>query len=150
MRKALILLVFIVSFASCGSARKAQVLYYWGGESDGTTRYERLAYNNFHRETPQSVCDLVVLYEDLVKHPGGLCNKPAPGICAEYGYLLLIPETASAFTEYATSEQKAIFSSGDFVTYFRQYGLELLQMEMEYYPEATTFIMPLLKKFSSR
>lgn len=116
----------------------------------GTSQYEQLAYKNYDKQSPQSLCQLIVMYEDLVKNPGGSRKVPPPGICAEYGYMLLLPETATTFMNNATKAQKSAFDTGDFNTLFREYGLEMMRKEIEYYPEAATFIRPLIERFSKQ
>ena len=71
---------------------------------------------------------------------------PPPGICAEYGYMLLIPENATIFTEHATAMQRKTFASGDYASFFPEKGKELLQKEIELYPESAKFIAPLIER----
>jgi len=142
MRKTLIALALLTLTASCGPTR----LYYWGSTSNGTTAYENLAYRQYDKQTPESICDLICLYEDMVSHPGGLRNTPPPGICAEYGFLLLQPNTAEIFAQHATRRQRKLFGSDNFSTLFSQRGEEMLAKEMELYPESAKFIAPLLKR----
>ena len=139
------LILVLVSFAliSCGISSS---LYYWGGEQNGTTTYENLAYKNYDKQTPESLCKLICMYEDIVSTPGGTRKMPPPGICAEYGYMLLIPENAAIFAEHATSMQKRIFASGDYASLFPQKGKEMLQKEIELYPESAKFIAPLMER----
>ena len=133
----------MVLTASCSAPR----LYYWG--SNGTpTKYEQLAYLQSEKQTPKSICDLVCLYEDMVSHPGGTRKTPPPGICAEYGYLLLTPGTAETFMNNATPGQKKLFNSSDFNAAFLERGKEMLQKEIEFYPESAKFIEPLIKKLA--
>ena len=121
-------------------------MYYWGGWMNGATAYENLAYKDYKTQTPEAICKLVCVYEDMVSSPGGTRQVPPPGICAEYGYLLLQPDTATTFTEKATSQQKQIFKGSDFSVIFSERGKEMLQKELEYYPESKQFIEPLIKK----
>ena len=86
------------------------------------------------------------MYEDIVSNPGGTRRMPPPGICAEYGYMLLIPENAAIFAEHATSMQKRTFDSGDYASFFPEKGKELLQKEIELYPESAKFIAPLIER----
>ena len=125
--------------SSCMPA--AQILYNWGGEYNHVTEYERLAYHSTDKQSPESICSMLVLYEQLVKQPGGLRQVPPPGICAEYAWLLAQPETAATFAEHASSRQKAAlgFATAAFLNRSR----ELFEMEMRYYPESITFIKPL-------
>lgn len=146
MKKIVIFLAFAISLSSCGGPK---ALYYWGGESKGTTKYENLAYKDYKTQTPEATCQLLCVYEDMVKNPGGSRSVPPPGICAEYGYLLLLPETAETFLKHATKNQRKKFSRTDYSTYFIELGQEMLQKELEYYPESKQFIEPLIYKLAN-
>ena len=139
MRRSVILLAVGLLLSACGPT--AQILYDWDGESDGVTQYERLAYRSSAKQSPESMCAMLVMYENLVTHPGGLRQVPPPGICAEYAWLLAQPETAAVFAEHATSRQKAAL--GFATAAFLERSRELFEMEMRYYPESITFIKPL-------
>ena len=117
---------------------------------NGTTRYEQLAYRNYDKQTPESICALVVLYEDMVSHPGGVRKTVPPGICAEYGFLLLQEGTAATFEQHATRKQKRAFRSEDYGALFAARGEEMLKKEMELYPESAKFIGPLLKRLTGK
>ena len=88
---------------SCGVTAS---LYYWGGTRNGFTTYDHLAYKHTDKQTPEFICKLICMYEDIVSNPGGTRSMPPPGICAEYGYMLLIPENATIFAKHATAMQK--------------------------------------------
>ena len=141
--KLLILTIVTFCLTSCGLTSS---LYYWGGMHSGATTYENLAYRNYDKQTPESLCKLICMYEDVVSNPGGTRRMPPPGICAEYGYMLLIPENASIFAEHATSMQKRTFSSSDYASFFPEKGRQLLQKEVELYPESAKFIAPLIER----
>ena len=143
MKKILILALASFALISCGISSN---LYYWGGVQNGATTYENLAYKNYDKQTPESLCKLICMYEDIVSNPGGTRRMPPPGICAEYGYMLLIPENAVIFAELATAMQKRTFASGDYASFFPQKGKEMLQKEIELYPESAKFIAPLMEK----
>lgn len=143
MKRLLILAVVSFSLASCGLTSS---LYYWGGAQNGTTTYENLAYRHYDKHTPESICRLICMYEDIVTHPGGMRRMPPPGICAEYGYMLLIPENAETFAKYATSMQKRTFASSDYASFFPEKGKEMLMKEIELYPESAKFIAPLIER----
>lgn len=140
-----ILTFAMVSFilTSCGMTSS---LYYWGGVQNGATTYENLAYNNYDSQTPESLCNLICMYEDMVSNPGGTRKLPPPGICAEYGYMLLIPDNASIFAKHATATQKRTFDSEDYASFFPVKGKEMLQKEIELYPESAKFIAPLIER----
>ena len=139
MRKFLTIAAAALLMCSCGPS--ANVLYYWGGKaSDGVTRYEDRFYEAYGKsQSPESLCAMLYVYEDMLQNPGGERGVVPPGICAEYGYLLLKPE-----------RERAIYERSDYAAYFPEYGLKLLQKELELYPESRKFIEPLLKKFAGK
>lgn len=145
MKKVLVLMLSVLMLSSCGMT---STLYYWGGTQNGTTAYENLAYRSYDKQTPKSICDLVVVYERMVSNPGGTRQVPPPGICAEYGYLLLQPETAETFLNNATYTQKQLFKTDNYSVLFQERGKEMLEKEIELYPESARFIKPLIKKLA--
>jgi len=150
MRKLIAAFVVLSALYSCGTATNTsseaapEEMYNWGGGSGGVTEYERLTYENYKRMTAGTKCELLCYYSKLIKNPTGARKLPPPGICAEFGYLLLLPDTPSLFDENATEEQKLVLQGID----FRGYGLEMLKKELEMYPESSAYISPLLKKAS--
>ena len=143
-RLPLVLLAAGLLLSACGPT--AQVLYYWGGESNVVTEYERLAYRSSAKESPESVCAMLVMYERLVNNPGGWRKVPPPGICAEYAWLLAQPETLAAFAEHASARQKELLAYGVSEAAFQARSRDLFEMEMHYYPESIVFIKPLAER----
>ncbi len=143
MRKAVLLALTVVLLSSCGTTA---TLYYWGGTSNGATVYENLAYRHYDKHTPESICKLICVYEDMVAHPVGTRKVPPPGICAEYAYLLSQPEIVQTFIDNATQRQKAVFGTDDLAGHFAGRVKDLFEMEMKLYPESVTFIRPLFIK----
>ena len=144
MRRILPALSVLLILASCGQSK---ALYYWGPSGNGTSGYENAAYGNYKTQTPESICNLIYVYEQIVSHPDGTRKMPPPGICAEYGYLLLQPETAELFSRNASSRQRRLFGNmSDYSGLFRERGEEMLRREMNCYPESAAFIAPLLKR----
>lgn len=141
MKRLLIISVIALSLTSCASTD----LYYWGGGYE-VSRYEELAYKSYASQTPESICELVVLYEDMTSNVGGIRNTVPPGICAEYGFLLLQEHTLESFEKYATSSQRSIFDTDDLSTLFAEKGMNMLEKEMALYPESVKFIEPLIKR----
>ena len=147
MRRFLILVSVISSvfmLSSCGVSNPS--LYNWGGSWRNNLRYDLLAYKDYKSQTPEAICDLICVYEEMVSSPSGVRQVPPPGICAEYGYLLLLPDTASIFEEKASAEQKRCFDGTEYAVMFTAKGKQLLQKEMELYPESRKFIEPLMRK----
>ena len=108
MKKLLILIGMTLALSSCIETKP--MLYNWGykNSSKNASEYETLLYDNYHSQTPESVCALLCQYEYMVTHPGGQRGVIPPGICAEYGYLLLSSGTAETFLNHATKKQKDI------------------------------------------
>lgn len=151
MKKALVLIGITLLLSSCVEQR--HTLYNWGyrSSSKNATEYESLLYDNYHKQSPESVCALLCQYEYMVTNTGGLRNTIPPGICAEYGYLLLSRDTAETFNNSATKKQKETMGvSGDYAALFREKGLKMLRMEIALYPESSVFIQPLIQKFSQQ
>ena len=136
--------VVVVSLASCAPKQ----LYYWGPSMSGDNayKYDVAAYDYYKQQSPKAICELIVTYEDMVTHAGGIRQVPPPGVCAEYGYLLLSPDIEEIFAASASNKQKRMMSRTD----FREYGIELMQKEIEYYPESAQFIEPLVKRAKER
>lgn len=138
-----ICIVVMTLFSSCVSER----LYYWGSVASGDVyEYDEAAYAYYDKQSPQAICDLIMVYEDMVNNPGGSRQVPPPGVCAEYGYLLLTPDIDQIFASTATPRQIKMMSRTDFY----QYGLELMQKEIELYPESAQFIKPLVDRAKER
>lgn len=148
MKNIVAILLLSVIITACSTTYS--YLYNWGSRQNGVTEYEHLAYRNYDKTTPETICKLIVLYDKLISNPGGQRNLPPPGICAEYGYLLLQPEVMQTFLDNATPGQLSIFQGENIPSFFKEYGQRMFQKEIEYYPESAVFIGPLLKKLSSR
>lgn len=142
MRKGslVVALLLLLALSSCGPAKIH--LYSWGGRTYDTSKYEEYAYRHYKSQSPEALCSLLVTYESMINTPGGERMVPPPGICAEYGYMLLNPDAIKVFTETATDKQKAAIVRIDYV----EYGVELLEREIKYYPESKKFIEPIIKR----
>ena len=143
MKKILTLIIVVSCLTSCGISTQ---LYDWGGSLSTTTTYENLTYRHYHQQSPESICGLLCMYEEMINNPGGSRQVPPPGICAEYGYLLLKKENADIFAAHATESQKKTFEFTDYASHFPEKGKKLLQMEIELYPESAKFITPLIDR----
>jgi len=143
MKKLLILLAAVALTSSCRT-----LLYYWGPGTAGVSAYDNITYEYYKDQNPEALCKTISMYEDIIAHPGESRKMPPPGTCAEYGYLLLQPNTASIFAEEATEKQKALFPSSKYSEYFKIHGKEMLEKEIQYYPESKPYIEPLLEKLT--
>lgn len=146
MRKYLIAILLSMVFCSCSTPT---MLYSWDA-------YETNFYNYYKRQDPKDLVVLLGEYENMINNPGGSRGVVPPGICAEYGYLLLHPDTPTAFRENASAlprswrkSMKDLEQSTDGAA-FREKGLKMLQKEIELYPESTMFMEPIIKKFSQQ
>lgn len=145
MKKLLIISFCLVALSSCGTFSP---LYNWGEDISDVTIYDQITYRNFKNQTPESICAMVVGYDGIVSEPGGTRGVVPPGVCAEYGYLLLQPDTPETFAKYATTKQKKVFRTTDYQSLFREKGLEMLNKEVELYPESSRFISPLIERLT--
>lgn len=145
--KAIRLLVIISSLMLMFSSCSTTSMYYWGpvSFSDNTTGYENSIYNYFKYHSPESVCNMIETYLDIMIECEANERMIPPGVCADFGYILLNPENATYFDEYATKSQKRLMDG----IVFSEYGKELLEKEIELYPESRQFIEPILKRMSS-
>lgn len=110
MKKTLIILGFAVFLFSCETQKP---LYSW-------EKYESKSYNYFKNSDQKSTQELLENYKLIIEHQKGSRNVPPPGICADYGFLLL--------QAGKTQEGKA-----------------LLLKEVTLYPESKIFIDRILK-----
>ncbi|MDR2885886.1 MAG: DUF4810 domain-containing protein [Rikenellaceae bacterium] len=113
MKKLLLPLVVAVFAASCATTSPA--LYDWKGYDDAVYTYIKTA-------DAQSMENLMTVYAKLMTSTAGARKVPPPGMCADYGYLLL--------KQGKTAE-----------------GKDLLTKETMLYPESKPFVDRLLKRF---
>jgi hypothetical protein len=146
MKKIALLLVVLMSVTSCGTTS----LYYWGYSMQGASAYEALSYKRADKESPKSICKVIEMYENLIANPGGYRQVPPPGICAEYAYMLLQPETMDIFTKNATSSQRSSFENSIYGSSPFEKAVKLFEKEMELYPESAQFVLPILKRVKSK
>ena len=99
----------------CASCSSNSQLYNWKG-------YEQAVYAYTQTPDEQNLEKLLTVYDRLLHAPGGVRMVPPPGVCADYGYLLLM--------NGKTDEGKA-----------------LLEQETVLYPESKKFIDRILKRF---
>ncbi len=138
------LLLSLLALASCGGPT---ALYDWGGEWGKVSRYEDYSYKRTKTGTPADLCRMICLYESMVNDPGGVRKAPAPGICAEYAYLLLSDGVAATFDANASEAQKrelgGVLGSG-----VRDKAIGLFKLEMQFYPESRSYVEPILRRIS--
>ncbi|GHV02266.1 hypothetical protein FACS1894159_11020 [Bacteroidia bacterium] len=101
--------------ALVATACSPKVLYTWTG-------YDNAVYAYTKAPDEANTAQLIKIYTRLIDNPGGLRLAPPPGVCADYGYLLI--------RAGKTVEGKA-----------------LLNKEIQLYPESKPFIDRILKRF---
>lgn len=109
MRKLAAAAIAALAMNSCAPAQ----LYNWNG-------YDSAVYSYTKASDEKSLNELMNTYEKLINNQG-TSNRPAPGICADYGFLLI--------------------QKGE-----KEKGIKLLKQEIEYYPESATFIGRIIKR----
>lgn len=113
MKKQLLSGVLLLSLC-CVSCTTQQTLYSW---SD----YERRSFDYVKDDTEKNLDELLTAYEKMVNQQTGLRKTPPPGVCADYGFLLV--------KKGKTAE-----------------GVQMLKQEIALYPESSTFISRIIKK----
>ena len=111
-KKILCLLILILVLSSCTSTQQVS-MYNWAG-------YEDISYKFLKNRTEEETENLISCYKDVINEANGTRNVPPPGICADYGFLLL-------------QEGK------------KEQGGKMLMKEIILYPESRIFIERILK-----
>lgn len=114
MRKRMYLLVAVISMFAISCA-PTKPLYNWKGYDDAVYAYTKASDENSNE-------NLIKVYTKLIKNSGGTRKVPPPGVCADYGYILI--------------------KKGEIAK-----GKELLVKETVLYPESKMFIDRILKRF---
>jgi hypothetical protein len=111
-RKYLLMAVISIFAVSCAPTKP---LYNWRGYDDAVYAYTKSSDEKSNE-------NLVNVYEKLIKKSGGSRQVPPPGVCADYGYVLI--------------------KKGEIVK-----GKALLVKETILYPESKQFIDRIIKRF---
>lgn len=127
-------------FSSCATNN----LYYWGSMSNDISEYERAVYGYYKYQSPESVCRLIAMYQDIITTCKENEKMIPPGICAEFGYVLLNPDNESYFNEHASKSQRNMMKG----LVFMEYGKEMMEKEVALYPEARKFLEPVIERIS--
>lgn len=132
----------LVMFSSCATT---SFNYYWGPVSDNVTGYEKATYNYYKYQSPESVCKLIETYQDIIVRCETNDKMIPPGVCAEFGYILMNPDNEEYFNEHATKSQKRLLEG----IIFLEYGKEMLEREIALYPEARHFLEPIIRRITN-
>ena len=114
MKKGKYLLMVIISICAISCA-PTKPLYNWRGYDDAVYAYTKASDD-------KSTENLIKIYEKLIKKSGGSREVPPPGVCADYGYILI--------------------KKGEITK-----GKELLIKETVLYPESKQFVDRIIKRF---
>lgn len=136
--------IFAVMFSSCTTTNS---MYYWGpvSMSDNIPRYEHAVYDYYKYQSPESICKMIETYQEIMIKCKANEKMIPPGICAEFGYILLNPENEAYFVEHATKSQKKMMEG----IVFLEYGKEMIEKEVALYPEARHFLEPIIKRITN-
>ena len=110
MKKLLVIAVGMLFLASCAQ----QNLYTWG-------KYQEAAYAYTKNNTEKDIEALIKAYQYIIDNQKSGRKTVPPGICADYGFLLI---------------QRGRVNE----------GLKLMKMEIALYPESRVFIEGIIKK----
>ena len=105
MKNVVLFLLFGLLLTSCMTTN---TLYSWG-------KYQENIYGYAKEQTDKSLSELMTVYQTLIDKQTGSRKTVPPGICADYGYLLV---------QQGKKEE----------------GLALLRKEIALYPESSVFI----------
>ncbi|PTN08694.1 DUF4810 domain-containing protein [Mangrovibacterium marinum] len=103
--------ILMLTISSCTTQKP---LYNWKG-------YDNAVYAYTKNADESSIEDLTKIYDKLIEKPAGTRKTPPPGVCADYGYILI--------------------KKGDIAK-----GKELLIKETVLYPESKPFIDRIIKR----
>lgn len=106
------LIAVLLMLTSCSTTK---TLYDWKG-------YDNAAFAFSKESSEDSLEKLLEIYSRLIDNPKGIRKVPAPGICADYGYLLIM--------------------NGEI-----ERGKELLIKETVLYPESKVFLDRVINRF---
>lgn len=112
MKKTLAFVIICLIATSCATTKP---LYNWKGYDDAVYGYTK-------NSSEKSIEKLIDIYTKLIKNSGGVRQVPPPGVCADYGYILIKRGQIDK-------------------------GKELLVQETILYPESKQFIDLILKRF---
>jgi len=104
-------LLLLAALGSC--APQVLPLYTWGS-------YEQDSYNYLHKANEESIQNLLLAYQEVIENQEGSRETTPPGICADYGFLLLQLDRVAE-------------------------GKAMLEKEIELYPESKVFVDRILK-----
>ena len=137
----------LLMFSSCASKKKIydKNTYNWGPIADNVTNYEISSFEYCHNNSQEALCALIETYQTILNDSNGNDRLIPPGICAEFGYVLLNPDTKAVFEEYATAEQKRLMSGRN----FKEYGKSLIEKEMKLYPESRVYLERITKNITN-
>lgn len=110
MKKLILCILSLAFFASC---TVQQPLYSW-------SKYDLASYNYLKNLDEKSTQELMLNYQNIINKQEGSRKAVPPGICADYGYLLMQADKAEE-------------------------GKAMLLKEVELYPESKVFIERILK-----
>ena len=111
MKRILALVSISFLIVSCTTTKP---LYNWKGYDDAVYAYTK-------GSDEKSVENLIKIYEKLIKKSGGSREVPPPGVCADYGYIMIKKGQTSK-------------------------GKELLIKETVLYPESKQFVDRIIKR----
>jgi hypothetical protein len=110
MKNYIYMLVIAVALSSCGSSKKLYSL----------NKYEKASYNYLKKADEKSTNKIIKEYKKIINEQKGIRKSIPPGMCADYGFLLI---------------QKGNKAE----------GIANLKKEIALYPESKVFIDRILK-----
>ncbi len=112
MKQTLLIAGCLLFLASC--APQSKTLYSW-------SNYNEVAYKYIKNNTDTDEAALMKTLQEMIEKPTGERQVPPPGICADYGYMLVKQGKKSE-------------------------GIAMLKKEIALYPESAVFVGRIIKQ----
>lgn len=117
MKKLILGSTFMLALLAVGCTPSQKTLYNWGN-------YQQEAHDYVKNSTDAGLDDLLKVYGEMINKQTGTRKTIPPGICADYGYLLV------------KKGKKAE-------------GIAMMKKEVALYPESAAFMSRIIKKLEN-
>ena len=116
MKKSLIFIIFCTVIVAVGCATR-ESLYYWGNYSQSLYKYKKAP-------TPENQSAHKAVLVNIIEESKKANKKAPPGVCCEYGYLLLKEGKMNEAVYYFDLEEKTYPESKVFLDRLRSRWLK--------------------------
>lgn len=114
MKRILLLFIFLGFVTGCTTQKP---LYYWGNYSSSLYKYKKAP-------TEENLKAHKAVLQKIIDESNNMSLRVPPGVCCEYGYLLLIEGKQEEAMRYFELEEKTYPESKPFLDRFRAKWIE--------------------------